>query len=124
MATGAADFIFRCVFDGSLSMSDTNIERRPYHKNCKCALHKVKGKCSHTGSQQRNISFPKKEFRTSCSLSVSAPIISSQSSYFDTSSFRILSSDKKIAFMSNQEDPVREIFNVLQESAELKAVAT
>ncbi|KAG8367526.1 hypothetical protein BUALT_Bualt16G0081000 [Buddleja alternifolia] len=88
MATGAADFMFRCVFDGSLSMSDMNIERRPYHKNCKCALHIVKGECSRTGSQQRNISFPRKELRTSHSLSVSASIISSQSSYFDKSSCR------------------------------------
>ncbi|KAG8367524.1 hypothetical protein BUALT_Bualt16G0080800 [Buddleja alternifolia] len=88
MATGAADFMFRCVFDGSLSMSDMNIERRPYHKNCKCALHKVKGKCSHTGSQQRNISFPKKELSTSCYLSVSASIIASQSSKFNNSSFK------------------------------------
>ncbi|KAG8367523.1 hypothetical protein BUALT_Bualt16G0080700 [Buddleja alternifolia] len=98
MVTGAADFMFRCVFDGSLSMSDMNIERRPYHKNCKCALHKVKGKCSHTGSRQRNISFPTKELRTNCSLSVSASIASSQSSYFENSSFRSTECIHKVQF--------------------------
>ncbi|KAG8367527.1 hypothetical protein BUALT_Bualt16G0081100 [Buddleja alternifolia] len=98
MTTGTADFMFRCVFDGSSSMSDRNIERRPYHRNCKCALHKVKGKCSHTGSRQRNIAFPKKELRTNCSLSVSASIASSQSSYFENSSFRLTECIHKVQF--------------------------
>ncbi|KAI3446810.1 hypothetical protein Pfo_003475 [Paulownia fortunei] len=88
MATGAAEIMFRCVFDGSLSMCDMDIERRPYHRNCKCALHKVKAKCSHTGSKQRNVSFPKREFRNNCSFSVSASTISSQSSYVHSSSNR------------------------------------
>ncbi|CAI0395130.1 unnamed protein product [Linum tenue] len=42
MASGsaAADGFFRnWVFEGSLSGADYGIERRPYHRNCKCALH-------------------------------------------------------------------------------------
>ncbi|KAF9614440.1 hypothetical protein IFM89_018585 [Coptis chinensis] len=41
MAT--AEGLLRCVFDGCLSVSDIEIERRPYHRNCSCALHKSKG---------------------------------------------------------------------------------
>ncbi|KAL7134576.1 hypothetical protein ABFS83_11G036200 [Erythranthe nasuta] len=78
MTSGAADLMFRCVFDGSLSMGDVDIERRPYHRDCKCALHETKGKCSHSNG---NISFPKREFRSKCSLSLSSSNITSQSCY-------------------------------------------
>ncbi|KAK9947413.1 hypothetical protein M0R45_003039 [Rubus argutus] len=54
--------MFQCGFEGSLSMQDTEIERRPYHKNCNCAMHKSKGgACSNACPQQRNVSFPKKQ---------------------------------------------------------------
>ncbi|EYU34917.1 hypothetical protein ABFS82_11G038000 [Erythranthe guttata] len=78
MTTGAADLMFRCVFDGSLSMCDMDIERRPYHRDCKCALHEIKGKCPHSGSKQRNIPFPNREFKSKCSLSLSSSNISSR----------------------------------------------
>ncbi|KAI3781989.1 hypothetical protein L2E82_12018 [Cichorium intybus] len=42
MATGAAAIMLHCVFEGSLSMSEIDKERRPYHKNCSCALHSPK----------------------------------------------------------------------------------
>ncbi|KAK6151662.1 hypothetical protein DH2020_014297 [Rehmannia glutinosa] len=86
MATGAANMMFRCVFNGSLSMCDMDIERRPYHRNCKCALHKTKGKCSHAGSIQRNLSFQKREFRDKCLFSISDSTLSSQSSNVHSSS--------------------------------------
>ncbi|CAI0542570.1 unnamed protein product [Linum tenue] len=38
--SAAADGFFRnWVFEGSLSGVDHGIERRPYHRNCRCALH-------------------------------------------------------------------------------------
>ncbi|CAN0901096.1 hypothetical protein LINGRAHAP2_LOCUS21219 [Linum grandiflorum] len=38
--SAAADGLFRnWAFDSSLSGIDYGIERRPYHRNCKCALH-------------------------------------------------------------------------------------
>ena len=43
MATGAAEALFWGVYEGCISGCDTGIERRPYHRNCKCALHKPKG---------------------------------------------------------------------------------
>lgn len=35
----AADGVFRCVLEGCLSGYDNGVERRPYHRNCGCALH-------------------------------------------------------------------------------------
>ncbi|KAL1563468.1 hypothetical protein AAHA92_05931 [Salvia divinorum] len=35
MWSAAAEMMGRCVFEGSLSMCDTDIERRPYHRDCK-----------------------------------------------------------------------------------------
>ncbi|KAK9947420.1 hypothetical protein M0R45_003046 [Rubus argutus] len=64
--------MFRCVFEGSLSMQDTEIERRPYHKNCNCAMHKSKGGVCSNACQERNISFPKKQLWTGGSLCISA----------------------------------------------------
>ncbi|PQQ02827.1 hypothetical protein Pyn_35912 [Prunus yedoensis var. nudiflora] len=58
-SAGVARMMFQYVFEGSLSMRDSKIERRPCHKNCSCALHRSKGGvCSN--ACQRNISFPKK----------------------------------------------------------------
>ncbi|MCD7472569.1 hypothetical protein HAX54_013840 [Datura stramonium] len=85
MATGAAAMMLRCVFDGSLSMSDMDIERRPYHKNCSCALHKQKGKNTSTCVHSRNISFPKRKNCKDMTLSIAASQFSSQSSPCDNS---------------------------------------
>ncbi|KAL2481208.1 hypothetical protein Adt_34174 [Abeliophyllum distichum] len=58
MATGAAgDGLLRGVFQGCISGSDTGIQRRPYHKNCRCQLHKSRQNCSHL-SQYRSVSYP------------------------------------------------------------------
>ncbi|KAL6226193.1 hypothetical protein ACLB2K_000156 [Fragaria x ananassa] len=72
---GASGMMFQCVFEGSLSMRDIEIERRPYHKNCNCALHKSKrGACSNVCPQQSNLSFPKKHSWIDGSLCMSATI--------------------------------------------------
>ncbi|CAI0388650.1 unnamed protein product [Linum tenue] len=72
MADSIASMMVRCaLLQGSLSISDTVIERRPYHKNCECALHKLKGKCSRLWSSERNLSFPKKA-RGSLAVSASS----------------------------------------------------
>lgn len=78
MATNrAAEMMLQCVFNGNLSLHDMHKERRPYHRDCDCALHKLKGTvCSDAYcSQKRNVSFPnnkKKQSWTDCSLSMSA----------------------------------------------------
>lgn len=43
MATGAAaDGLFWSVFEGCISCHDSCVERRPYHRKCRCALHTKK----------------------------------------------------------------------------------
>ncbi|PIN20304.1 hypothetical protein CDL12_06984 [Handroanthus impetiginosus] len=58
MSAGAAgDGLLRGVFEGCISNGDMGIQRRPYHKNCKCALHKERGRCSHA-SRYDKVSYP------------------------------------------------------------------
>lgn len=61
----ATKMMLQCVLEGSISMHDMEVEHRPYHRNCSCAMHKVKGSCSNACPQQMNISFPKKQPQTS-----------------------------------------------------------
>ncbi|CAB4288763.1 unnamed protein product [Prunus armeniaca] len=78
-SAGVAGMMFQCVFEGSLSARDSEIERRPYHKNCSCALHKFEGGvCSN--ACQRNISFPKKQSWSDGSLCMQAAASSKFSS--------------------------------------------
>ncbi|XVF47960.1 hypothetical protein PTKIN_Ptkin03bG0151700 [Pterospermum kingtungense] len=98
MAAGAAEMIFRSIFEGNITMQDSLIERRPYHRNCDCALHKFKGVFSFACSRTRNISFPKKQQWGNCSLSLSASNFSSQSSLPDVSPIRISPEEVNAAF--------------------------
>ncbi|KAI6682377.1 hypothetical protein NL676_036258 [Syzygium grande] len=61
MAAIAAEALLWCVVNGSLSLNDVEIERRPYHRNCGCALHKLKGEPPTACSRHKNMSFPKRE---------------------------------------------------------------
>jgi len=70
MFSAASDIMFRCVFDECISMDSMEIERRPYHRNCNCALHKSKAGSSTSFPQPRNILFPKKQSWRDCSLSL------------------------------------------------------
>ncbi|KAL4323997.1 hypothetical protein GQ457_11G017900 [Hibiscus cannabinus] len=83
MATGAAaaETMLRCFLEGSLLMQEMEVERRPYHRNCSCALHSLKGRvCSSTCSRARNVSFIKRKAWSDCSLSMAIPQFSSRSS--------------------------------------------
>ncbi|KAG1326625.1 putative ovule protein [Cocos nucifera] len=60
MAAGAASFL-RCVFAGCIAASDLEIRRRPYHRNCGCALHDPRG-CSKLSTCNR-ISYPVRRSR-------------------------------------------------------------
>ncbi|XP_048134033.1 uncharacterized protein LOC125314841 [Rhodamnia argentea] len=80
MATVAAETVLWCVVDGSLSMNDVEIKRRPYHRNCGCAFHKLKGNRPTACSHHENMSFPKRELSGNCSLSMAASKFSSHSS--------------------------------------------
>ncbi|KAL5772770.1 hypothetical protein ACOSP7_012382 [Xanthoceras sorbifolium] len=56
MASREAEMVLGCVFNGSLSLHDLSIERRPYHKNRSCALHDLKGVRTNTCSKGSLIS--------------------------------------------------------------------
>ncbi|KAK3221843.1 hypothetical protein Dsin_008868 [Dipteronia sinensis] len=47
----AADGFFRNVYEGCISRCDSGIERRPYHRNCSCALH---SKSNNNNNKSRN----------------------------------------------------------------------
>ncbi|KAK3435726.1 hypothetical protein EUGRSUZ_C00432 [Eucalyptus grandis] len=79
MATIATEMMLRCVFAGSLLVNDVEIERRPYHRNCGCALHKLKGSHLTACSHHNNISFPWKNLSTNCCFSTAVSRLSSRS---------------------------------------------
>ncbi|KAK9697935.1 hypothetical protein RND81_08G070900 [Saponaria officinalis] len=57
MAAAGAGDVLKGVYEASISGSQTTVERRPYHKNCSCALHGSRDpKCSH--HKITHISYP------------------------------------------------------------------
>ncbi|KAE8678791.1 hypothetical protein F3Y22_tig00111402pilonHSYRG00256 [Hibiscus syriacus] len=101
MATGAAavETMLRCVLEGSLSMQEMEVERRPYHRNCSCALHSLKGSvCSSACSRTRSISFTKRRTWNDSSLTVANSQFSSPSSLIGSSSVRNMESKASTGF--------------------------
>ncbi|KAJ6382279.1 hypothetical protein OIU77_030847 [Salix suchowensis] len=80
MATGAADGFFRYVHDGCLSGGEVGFDRRPYHRNCRCALHNSKENCSHTMSRYKNVLYPIKRCWSEGNLALMVANSSSSSS--------------------------------------------
>ncbi|KAF5198082.1 hypothetical protein FRX31_012333 [Thalictrum thalictroides] len=81
MATGVGgDGLFRCVYEGCISSNDTQIERRPYHRNCKCALHKQRGNGSKSFHRDHKISYPIRRAWSESCLVLSAASCSNTSS--------------------------------------------
>ncbi|KAF5193161.1 hypothetical protein FRX31_017253 [Thalictrum thalictroides] len=81
MTTGVGgDRLFRCVYEGCIPSNDTEIERRPYHRNCKCALHKESGKCSKSLHQDHKISYPIRRAWSESCLALAAASCSNFSS--------------------------------------------
>ncbi|KAL2929861.1 Sodium- and chloride-dependent creatine transporter 1 [Bienertia sinuspersici] len=75
------------VFDSSIS-GNSEVQRRPYHRNCSCALHnKSRGNCPHSSvSPSSNVSYPiRRSWSEGTSLALSCsnysiPLSSSSSS--------------------------------------------
>ncbi|XP_061345952.1 uncharacterized protein LOC133291667 [Gastrolobium bilobum] len=82
MASGAAaDGLFRSVYEGCISCYDNCIERRPYHRNCGCALHnKSRKSCTHKLPRCNNVSYPMRRAWSEGSLVLEASAHSSSSS--------------------------------------------
>ncbi|KAJ6914387.1 hypothetical protein NC651_016605 [Populus alba x Populus x berolinensis] len=75
-----------------MSLNDMEIRRRPYHRNCKCALHRLRDICSDACPKQRSLSFPKKQVRSDHPLSIATSRLSSPSSTADDSSMQNIGS--------------------------------
>ncbi|PIA32975.1 hypothetical protein AQUCO_04200012v1 [Aquilegia coerulea] len=82
MATAGVggDGLFRCVYERCISSNDTDIERRPYHRNCKCALHKQRGNCSKSLYRDHKISYPIRRAWSESCLALQAAASSSKTS--------------------------------------------
>ncbi|KAK7291992.1 hypothetical protein RIF29_07593 [Crotalaria pallida] len=74
------------VFEGSISIHDMEVERRPYHKNCGCALHNLNTICSKACPQKTYISFNKKISWTHFSMYITAASNSKLIPYSSSSS--------------------------------------
>ncbi|XP_054804594.1 uncharacterized protein LOC129307742 [Prosopis cineraria] len=87
----AADGFFRGVYEGCISGHDNDVQRRPYHRNCGCAIHdkssSPKARCSHRG-KSNNVSYPlRRAWSESClAMAASASSASAHSSPSPSSS--------------------------------------
>ncbi|ONK59594.1 uncharacterized protein A4U43_C08F8070 [Asparagus officinalis] len=71
-----------CAMEASISSSDTEIRRRPYHRNCSCALHRSRENSRNGMSSCCNtVSYPKRMQLEGAKVSVS---VSSSSSSFSS----------------------------------------
>lgn len=58
MSTGAAgDGLFKGIHDGCIPGHGMDVQNRPYHRNCGCALHKTRSHCSHSILKSK-VSYP------------------------------------------------------------------
>ncbi|GLT80532.1 hypothetical protein SLA2020_519670 [Shorea laevis] len=59
-AGGLFRSIVYIVYEGCISGCDSEIENRPYHRNCGCALHSRSrgGNCPHASPKSTNASYP------------------------------------------------------------------
>ncbi|KAG6586353.1 hypothetical protein SDJN03_19086, partial [Cucurbita argyrosperma subsp. sororia] len=55
----AADGVLRPVYEACIAGCDSEIHRRPYHRNCGCALHESRRQLSHCyHSKYKSVSYP------------------------------------------------------------------
>ncbi|KAG4949781.1 hypothetical protein JHK82_043001 [Glycine max] len=80
----AADGLFRPIYEGCISAYDNDVERRPYHKNCGCALHSKSRRnsraCTHKLPKCNNVSYPMRRAWSEGSLSMASATTSAHSS--------------------------------------------
>ncbi|KAL3747862.1 hypothetical protein ACJRO7_016644 [Eucalyptus globulus] len=79
-ATGGSEGLFRPFYEGCLSGCDGGIGRRPYHRNCGCALHKEGRNCSHANLKSMSLSYPIRKSWSEGNLALMASMHSSPSS--------------------------------------------
>ncbi|CAJ1975578.1 unnamed protein product [Sphenostylis stenocarpa] len=84
MASGAAaDGLFRPIYEGCITAYNNDVERRPYHRNCGCALHSKSRRgraCSHRMPRCNSVSYPMRRAWSEGSLVMATSAHSSPSS--------------------------------------------
>ncbi|KAK4265318.1 hypothetical protein QN277_026385 [Acacia crassicarpa] len=88
----AADGFFRgALYEGCISGHNNDVQRRPYHKNCGCAIHNKPSSpsspnnkataCTHMRGKSKNVSYPlRRAWSESCLVLVAYSNNSSPSS--------------------------------------------
>ncbi|KAK1288668.1 hypothetical protein QJS10_CPB19g00640 [Acorus calamus] len=56
--SAGSDGLFWRILEGCIAASDTDIARRPYHRNCSCALHGLQGCSKPSAPHNARLSFP------------------------------------------------------------------
>ncbi|KAF6143692.1 hypothetical protein GIB67_021702 [Kingdonia uniflora] len=79
MASGASRGMLGSIYEGSIVLTDMEIDRRPYHRNCSCALHKSNGRCYKAFPRERKISYPIRRSWSEGCLSLAASNYNSSS---------------------------------------------
>ncbi|XP_040996253.1 uncharacterized protein LOC121242474 [Juglans microcarpa x Juglans regia] len=91
-AGAVAEGLLRCVYEGCIAGCDTGIERRPYHRNCGCALHNKSRKAGSSNAAysakccKKNVSYPIRRSWSERSLALHASASSSSHSSSPSSS--------------------------------------
>ncbi|KAL1372184.1 hypothetical protein HN51_002327 [Arachis hypogaea] len=89
MAATGADGVFRAVYEGCISGYDNCVQRRPYHRNCGCALHNNNNNrkhCSHMLQRCDKVSYPMRRAWSEGNLVMATPPSSSSPSSSHSSS--------------------------------------
>ncbi|XP_022860180.1 uncharacterized protein LOC111380775, partial [Olea europaea var. sylvestris] len=105
MATGAAgDGFLRGVFEGCILGRETGVQRRPYHKNCGCQLHKSGQNCSHL-SKYRSVSYPvRRTWSEGCLMLMASGLSSSPCSSPVISSGEIKRTQTQLTIFKEEEE--------------------
>ena len=99
----ATDGFFRYVYEGCISGGDMGKDRRPYHKDCKCALHDG-GKHNNCPHATSNVSYPmRRAWSDSCLVLEAARDASSHSSPSSSPSLHVGGRTKLVGFFIEEE---------------------
>lgn len=80
MATGAAEGLLRCIFSWAIAARDSEIERRPYHRHCSCALHDPRWCSKPPNARNHTIFYPFRRSLSSTSFALMGSLHTSSSS--------------------------------------------
>ncbi|KAE8657924.1 Zinc finger protein, putative isoform 1 [Hibiscus syriacus] len=79
----ADGFLRSLLYEGCISGCDVGIERRPYHRNCRCAFHdkSLAGNCSGAFPKSKKVSYPiRRSWSEGCLAMATASLVHSSPS--------------------------------------------